>query len=90
MKEKEMVNDALASQKYLTSSYNTAATEATNSQLRQDFRNILSDEHKYQEQLFNIMNQKGWYNPAQADQEQLNQAQTKYTQMQNQMQQNQN
>ncbi len=86
MQEKDMVTDALASQKYLTSSYNTAATEAANQDLRRDLMNILNDEHKNQERLWNVMNQKGWYKPSSADQQQLNQTKTKYTQIQNQLQ----
>jgi len=80
MQEKDMITDALSTQKYLSSTYNDAANEASNPKLRRDFINILNDEHKNEEKLFDAMNQKGWYSPQNADQQRITQAYNKFSQ----------
>ena len=45
MGTKEILEDALMSQKHITEGYNTFAGECVNEQLRHAFLNILDDEH---------------------------------------------
>lgn len=78
MCEKDIVNDCLASQKYLTSSYNTFAGECVNQNLRDDFLNILKDEHQIQAELFSEMQSHGWYTVEPAEQQKINQARQQY------------
>lgn len=59
--EKEMLQDCLTSEKNLTGVYNTFSNECTNPELRNDFINILKNEHDMQADLFNEMQNKGWY-----------------------------
>lgn len=59
--EQEILTDLLTSEKHCTSSINTFITESTCTNLRQNLKNILSEEHSIHENLYNIMNQKGWY-----------------------------
>ena len=52
MGDKEYLDDSLASQKLISDNYNTFANECVNPTLRNDFMNILSDEHKIQSEIF--------------------------------------
>lgn len=82
MGDKEVLNDSLASQKYITSSYNTYANECTNQQLKKEFMNILNDEHNIQYEVFNELTSRGWYSPETADQNKVTQAKQKFSSMQ--------
>ena len=59
--EKEMLTDALASQKYVTENYNTFANECANPAVKNEFMDILNEEHQIQFELFSEMNKRGWY-----------------------------
>jgi spore coat protein CotF len=61
MSEQEILTDLLSSEKHLTSTVNTFITESTCANLRQNLKTILTEEHSIHENLYNIMNQKGWY-----------------------------
>lgn len=67
MSEQEILTDLLTSEKHLTSTVNTFITESTCVNLRQDLKNILTEEHSIHENLYNIMNQKGWYPTSDAE-----------------------
>lgn len=82
MGDKEIMNDSIASQKHISSSYNTFANECTNIQLRNDFLNILKEEHDIQFDLFNEMSRRGWYQVAPTDQNKIEQAKIKYSNIQ--------
>jgi spore coat protein CotF len=81
MGEKEYLNDSIAVQKLICSSYNTYATECTNVNLKNDLLSILQDEQQIQFDLFNVANQKGWYQVEQADQQKITQAKQKFSNM---------
>ena len=76
--DKEIVNDSIASQKLIESTYNSFANECVNTNLRTDFLNILREEHDIQADLFIEMQKRGWYNVQQAGQPQIQQAKTKF------------
>lgn len=78
MTEKEILQDCLGSQKYVTSSYNTFAGECANEQLRNALLNILDDEHRIQADIFTDMNTNGWYPVQPADQQRLQQARQQF------------
>lgn len=82
MTDQEMMDDVLASQKLITSDYNTCANETANSQLRATFLNLLKDEHEIGADLFAQMQERGWYQPKQADQSEINKARQKFTNIQ--------
>lgn len=77
----EMINDSLASQKLISNSYDTFANECATPNLRDDFLNILKDEHQIQAELFTEMQKRGWYQIKPADQQQVMQAKQKYQNM---------
>ncbi|MEG0898589.1 MAG: spore coat protein [Oscillospiraceae bacterium] len=76
--DKEMMDDALASQKFITSTYNTFANECASDSLKSEFMNILADEHSIQHEIFKEMQNRGWYAPEQAEQSKIINARTKY------------
>ncbi|SFI87537.1 spore coat protein [Thermoflavimicrobium dichotomicum] len=73
MNDRDRINDLLAFEKYLASGYNTAANEASNEQLFQVQMNLLNDIHRAQHDLFNLMQQKGWYKVEAAQMNQISQ-----------------
>lgn len=76
--DKEILTDSLSSQKYITSGYNTYANECATPDLRDEFLNILKDEHQIQAELFTEMTKRGWYQIKPADQNQVSQTKQKY------------
>ncbi len=78
MGDKEIMDDSLDSQKLISSSYNTYANECATPNLRDEFLNILQDEHQIQAEIFNEMQKRGWYQLQPADQQQVAQVKQKF------------
>lgn len=78
LSEKEIFQDCLSSQKFVTTNYNIFAGECVNEQLRSAFLNILDDEHRIQADIFNDMSANGWYQTQPADQQQIQQIKQKF------------
>lgn len=78
MGDKETLGDCLGSQKLATSAYNTFAGECVNTQLRDEFLNILKEEHAIQSDLFNEMQTRGWYQVQPADSNEITKVRQKY------------
>ena len=78
--EKDIVFDSIASQKLIGSTYNTFTNECVNPKIRNDFINIMKEEHDIQYDLFTEAQKRGWYQVQQADQNQVNQVKQKYGQ----------
>lgn len=74
MNDRDYLNDILATEKYLTDSFNTAVREASHDALYQDMMTILNESHQAQRQAFNLMFQKGWYKLEAEQQQKLDQA----------------
>lgn len=77
--DKEIMTDAIASQKLISGVYNTYANECTNTNLRDTFLNILNEEHRIQTDIFEEVQKRGWYQVKNADQNQISQAKTKFS-----------
>ncbi len=78
--EKEVLNEALSTEKSSTGIYNTFVNECANPQLRNDLIQILNTTHKTQADIFNEMQSKGMYQLSQAQQQKISQAKQKYSQ----------
>lgn len=78
--DKEILGDGLCAQKACTSLFNVSANECTHDQLRATMLNILSEEHKIQESVFNMMHQRGFYETPAADEAKVQQAKQKFSQ----------
>jgi spore coat protein CotF len=74
MTDRDRVNDILATEKYLTDSFNVSAREASHSYLHQDIMAILNETHQCQYELFELMFRKGHYKLEAEQQSKLDQA----------------
>ena len=77
--EKEILGDALATQKAATANFNTAANECVNEDVRQVMMNILEEEHNIQQNVFNMMHEKGFYPTPEADEKKVEQVKQQYS-----------
>lgn len=71
--DKEMLMDALSSQKMMTESYNQFANECASSMLLNEFLNLLSEEHQIQHDVFTELQKRGWYQLQDAPPEKIEQ-----------------
>ena len=81
MGDMELIDDSIASQKLISSNYNTFANECATPNLRDEFMNILKDEHEIQAELFTEMQKRGWYQTPPADDQKVTQAKQKFQNM---------
>ena len=77
--EKEMLDDMLSSQKFVTDGYNTSANECATPVIKSEFMNILNEEHQIQHEVFLEMQKRGWYPTDAADQNKIDQARQKFS-----------
>lgn len=84
--EQELMSDLLASEKQVISSYNTGITETTCPNLRQHLTKCLTGTQEIQFQIFNSMQQRGWYQTKPASNQDVQNARTKYNQMKSELQ----
>lgn len=76
--DREIMNDALISQKFLTDDYNIFAGECSTPAVYNDFMTILAEEHQIQNEVFQEMTKRGWYQTQPAEQQKINEAKTKF------------
>ncbi|MFD0697301.1 spore coat protein [Paenibacillus sp. GCM10027628] len=84
MNDRDFINEILTHEKYLSASYNTGLLEMQNPKLHTTVQSILSDTHNSQFQIFDQMFQKGWYKMKVADQQEIQQVKTQFTNYQTQ------
>lgn len=72
--EKEILADALDTQKSTTALYNLVANECANPELKKMMVNLLNDEHNLQFEVFNCMHNRGFYPTPPAEQQKIDQA----------------
>jgi len=80
--EEEILTDLLTAEKHCTSTINTFITESTCANLRQNLKEILTEEHSIHENLYNVMNQKGWYQPCDAQNQEVQKTKDKFNSLQ--------
>ena len=81
MKDQEMMHDCLTSQKEITGIYNTYCNECASTALRDEMLNILHDEHCIQADIFMDMQKRGWYPTPMAEDQKVQDAKQKFTNM---------
>ncbi|MGI6096524.1 MAG: spore coat protein [Dethiobacteria bacterium] len=59
----DLCTDMLMTEKYVSSTYDTAIFESVNSDIRQALNHIQKEEQQHGEGIFNYMQKKGLYNP---------------------------
>ena len=78
MKERDLFEDILTNQKYITETYNTFANECKNLSVRNDILNLLNEEHQLESDVFDEMHRRGWYPTVLAEPLAIDEAKTKY------------
>lgn len=78
--EKEILGDALATQKTTTANFNTYANECVHEDVRQTMLHILKQEHEIQQNVFNMMHEKGYYPTPMAEQKKVDETKQQYSQ----------
>ncbi len=76
--DREIMDDILTSQKHITGIYNTFSNECVNQKLQDDMMKILKEEHSIQFSVFSDMQKKGWYSPATAQTQMIDETKTKF------------
>lgn len=82
--DRDIVNDALAMEKYLTDSYNVFVREASHQTLHQVAMNNFADAHRMARDLYELMFSKGWYKLSSASAQEVSQAQQQFSNYQTQ------
>ncbi len=86
LSEQELISDLLASEKQVISAYNTGITETSCPSLRQHLTKCLTSSQEIQYQIFNSMQQRGWYQTKPSPNQDVQNARTKYNQMKSELQ----
>lgn len=73
MNDRDRINDMLATEKYLSDSFNTAVREASHRALHNDMLTILGEIHQCQYDLYEVMFRKGVYKLEAEEQQKLEQ-----------------
>lgn len=80
LSERELLQLALNEAKYTAAAVNTFALESSSDTLRRDYLTILGDVHSQEKQIFDLMQQKGYYNVKNASPQEISQVQSKFSQ----------
>ena len=80
MGEEQKLNDLLTSEKALSGMYNAFCSESATTTVRSCLCNLLQDQHRIGEELFNEMNSRGWYPVEKAEDAKLNSTKQKFSQ----------
>ncbi len=76
--EKEILADALATEKGSTSNYNLFANECIHEDLRNTFMRVLDQEHAIQQDVFRMMHDKGYYPTPNAEEKKIMETKQKF------------
>lgn len=82
MTDREYMEDVLLTAKTLTGLYHYATQESSTEQLHNQFKTNLNGSLMMQHNIYNTMQQHGWYPQQQAEQQQVSQVKTKFQQAQ--------
>ena len=76
--DREMMDDALDSEKAMTGLYNTCANECAGAALKAQVMSLLCETHQMQTEVYDEMSRRGWYTTEQAPQEKVEKAKGKF------------
>ena len=80
--DKEILNDALSTQKFMAGNYHTFATECATKTIRDDVLTIMNEELCIQNELFTELHNRGWYQTPAAEAKKITEAKQKFQAMQ--------
>ena len=78
--DKEILGDGLSTQKATTDLFNTASNECVHDNVRSTMLKIVDQEHIIQNEVFNMMHDRGYYETPAADDKKVQEAQQKFAQ----------
>lgn len=84
LNDRDVINDFLATEKYMTDGYSTALNEVSNQTFYDTLLQIFTETQNQQRHLYNLMFKNGWYSLDKADQQQIDQAVQQFTGYMNQ------
>jgi len=76
--DKDSALDLLSSEKAIIGAYSTFLCESATPAVKRCFSSILSEEYKVQEELFAVMNKRGWYPVDGAEDKKIEQTKQKF------------
>lgn len=86
LKEKDMLQDLLATEKQTISAYSTGITESSCQNLRETMLSNYRNAQNIQYKVFDTMKQKGWYKTKDAPSDEVQTIKNESTQMMNELQ----
>lgn len=78
--EKEILEDALTTQKATTGRFDMSANECVHEDVRETMLHILSQEHDIQQDVFQMMHAKGFYPTPEAEEKKVQETKQQYCQ----------
>ena len=84
LNDRDIINDVLATQKYLTDNFNIFVREASHDQLHQVAIGVLNDTHQTAREAYNLMFKKGWYTLTSASKQAVDQVHQQFSNYQTQ------
>ena len=85
LNDQDIIDDLLTMEKQIISAYNTGITEASCQNLRQTLTSNLLETQQLQYTIFDTMKKKGWYQTKDAQDQDVNNAKNKYSNIKNQL-----
>lgn len=85
LNDQDIMDDLLTMEKQIISAYNTGITEASCQNLRQTLTSNLLETQQLQYTIFDTMKKKGWYQTKDAQDQDVNNAKNKYSNIKNQL-----
>lgn len=79
LNDRDMLNDVLATEKYLTDNFNIFAREASHDQLHRTVMGVLTESHQAARETYKLMFRKGWYELTSAPQHTLQQTKQQFS-----------
>ncbi len=79
LSDRDVMQVVLNESKHMAESLNTYILEANNDQLRRDYMTALGDIYGQQKQIYDTMQQKGYYNVKSANPQDIAQAKSKFS-----------
>ena len=86
MQDKDMIHDLLNSEKFIISGYSTGMTETSCENLKRTLMDNYQKVQTLQYNIFNTMNQKGWYPVKDADSQEVQKVKDSAIQLLNELQ----
>lgn len=80
LQDRDILQNLLNDAKYMACLLNQYILEASSEDLRRDYMTVLGEVYAQQKQVYDLMQQKGFYHPKQAQKQDVTQAENKFKQ----------